>query len=460
MIQLPEGLETIGEEAFRACYDLEALTIPTTVTSIPVPIVEHGDLTTVVLPKELTEIADMAFGEELRDVYCYRGSYAAQWAKEQAVSPALVVHYITDSTFANTVISGPDSWEKEYVVYDAGMEQSWMEGVSVGLMEPDAEYHFICTSSNPGVARVNGSVVEYLKPGKATLTITATGRTNVTPYTITKEVYKPVESFTVPDVMFAKLNNGWANAYAPITIEPADANPWFACGETGHSWSIGEKIENGKIWVEYSEEPLIRSITVTARSGVSKELLVVFYNRFDALDAFAPSRDLIVGEVFDPDITLTVDGSPIANLNTYTITSSNSHVAVGVDGKHVKAVGRGTATITVKEKTSGLTAKFTVKVDVRDALITPQFLTVIGPEAFAGIGAKEIILYDECTEIQSRAFASCANLTRIEIPASVTVIADDAFEGCSQELVIAAPSWSEARTFADANGFQWEELAQ
>lgn len=459
MIQLPEGLETIGEEAFTFCWELESLTIPTKVKSIPAPIVYECDvLRSVVLHADLTYIADDAFGDDLTDVYCYRGSYAAQWAKEQN----LLVHYITDSTFASPVITGPSKWDEEYTAYDVGMTQPWMEGISVGLMEPGAEYRFVCTSSDPDVARVSGNKVEYLKPGTAALTITLEGMSGVTPCTITKEVYKPVEDFTVPSVVFAKLpGNGRAvDAYAPIQIQPADANPWFTSCEKGHTTTSYRQIQNGQLLVEWTDEPCIQDMVITSRSGLSRNIRVIFYNTISSLEAYAPTRDLVMGEIYDPDITLTVDGSPVGNLDIYTITSSNPNVAVGVDGKHVKAVGRGTATITVKEANSKLSTSFTVRVDMRDAMLTPRFLTVIGPEAFAGIGAKEVILYDECTEIQSRAFANCANLERIEIPASVKTIAEDAFTGCPGDLTIVAPSYSAAKTFADQHGYLWENLAQ
>jgi len=458
MIQLPEGLETIEEDAFTNCSDLQSLTIPTTVTRITEQITGHS-LPTVVLPAELTEIADMAFSEDLTDVYCYRGSYAEEWAKEQAKKYPLTIHYIKDNTFSGVAIKGPEDWDEKGFIHDVGATRPWMEKVSV-LLEPGKDYKFACTSSDPAVARVNGHIVEYLKPGKVTLTISVEGRDDIMPCKITKEVYKPVEDFSLPGTMFVKLKKqGTTYAYAPIEIEPADANPYFECRKE-NSWQE-KKAGKGSLEVGRSNgKTQISNVTVTSWSGISKMVRVVFYNTIDSLEAYAPTRDLIVSETYDPDITLTVDGSPIGDLDIYTITSSNPNVAVGVAGKHVKAVGCGTATITVKEAISGFSTKFVVNVDARDALITPRALQVVGSGAFAGIEAKEVILYEECTAIQSRAFANCTNLERIEIPASVETIAADAFEGCSKEMVIVTPSWSEAKKFADANGFQWENLVQ
>ena len=82
----------------------------------------------------------------------------------------------------------------------------------------------------------------------------------------------------------------------------------------------------------------------------------------------------------------------------------------------------------------------------------PAGLKSIQQEAFRGSAAESIVLPDGCTEIGAKAFADCAMLRRVEIPASVAVIAEDAFEGCSNELVIVTPKGSAAESFAQAHG--------
>ncbi|MBR4442648.1 MAG: leucine-rich repeat domain-containing protein, partial [Clostridia bacterium] len=64
-------------------------------------------------------------------------------------------------------------------------------------------------------------------------------------------------------------------------------------------------------------------------------------------------------------------------------------------------------------------------------LVVPASVTVIEEEAFAGMTAIErVILPHGVTTIGPRAFADCTSLRLINIPTSVTYIADDAFEGC------------------------------
>ena len=82
----------------------------------------------------------------------------------------------------------------------------------------------------------------------------------------------------------------------------------------------------------------------------------------------------------------------------------------------------------------------------------PAGLKSIQQEAFRDSAAECVVLPDGCAEIGARAFAACAGLRRVEIPASVAVIAEDAFEGCSNELVIVTPKGSAAESFAQAHG--------
>ncbi len=66
----------------------------------------------------------------------------------------------------------------------------------------------------------------------------------------------------------------------------------------------------------------------------------------------------------------------------------------------------------------------------------PASLTAIEAEAFCGDDSIEAVLISSgCASIGSRAFADCVNLRYVRVPASVTSIADDAFEGCGQVIV-------------------------
>ena len=91
-------------------------------------------------------------------------------------------------------------------------------------------------------------------------------------------------------------------------------------------------------------------------------------------------------------------------------------------------------------------------------LVLPNDLTTIEAEAFAGVGAKVIYLPDTVTKIGSKAFMNCPNLVEIRIPASVTVIPSDLFDGIpTTRLTIAGEKGSAAENFANKKHYTFVE---
>ena len=81
---------------------------------------------------------------------------------------------------------------------------------------------------------------------------------------------------------------------------------------------------------------------------------------------------------------------------------------------------------------------------VGPVLALPASLTVIGEEAFSGdTSLFEVVLPDTVTRIESKAFAG-SSVKRINLPESLVYIAEDAFEGCSLERVSAHGECAEA----------------
>ena len=94
-------------------------------------------------------------------------------------------------------------------------------------------------------------------------------------------------------------------------------------------------------------------------------------------------------------------------------------------------------------------------VHIEPDIILPASLTEIGEEAFAGGSFVYVRLDESVTKIGDRAFADCANLRHIYIPAATTSIAGDAFDAAS-ELVIHGSAGSYAEDYADAHGFAFQ----
>lgn len=91
-----------------------------------------------------------------------------------------------------------------------------------------------------------------------------------------------------------------------------------------------------------------------------------------------------------------------------------------------------------------------------DTLALPASLSVIEEEAFAGVSAAIIYVPSSCMEIQSRAFADCSSLQRIYISAATESIALDAFDGCTN-LTVYAPTGSVAIKVAKYNDLFYVE---
>lgn len=89
-----------------------------------------------------------------------------------------------------------------------------------------------------------------------------------------------------------------------------------------------------------------------------------------------------------------------------------------------------------------------------NVLTFPGSLRTVGDEAFSGSSAEEVTLPDGLLSIGSRAFSDCENLLIIRFPASVTEIAEDAFQS-DERAVLYVPLDSCAMEFAMRNGFDY-----
>jgi len=91
-------------------------------------------------------------------------------------------------------------------------------------------------------------------------------------------------------------------------------------------------------------------------------------------------------------------------------------------------------------------------------LSLPASLTAIEAEGFAGGAFRFVKLPEGVVSIGSRAFASCPNLRHILIPAELTEIASDAFDGV-EGLTILGTEGSAAERYAAEHGFAFLPVA-
>ena len=77
----------------------------------------------------------------------------------------------------------------------------------------------------------------------------------------------------------------------------------------------------------------------------------------------------------------------------------------------------------------------------------PMSISTIEANAFEGIAATVVDIPEGCESIGDYAFKACPNLTQIRIPASVTSIGADIFNGCTHKVFIFGTAGSEAETY-------------
>ncbi len=99
--------------------------------------------------------------------------------------------------------------------------------------------------------------------------------------------------------------------------------------------------------------------------------------------------------------------------------------------------------------------EFSVIVHSWNRLLLPEELLEIGEEAFANIQAEEVVLPPQVQSIGSRAFADNEQLVLVNIPASVTFIADDAFDGCTELILLVGEGNTYAAEYAETHDIRW-----
>jgi len=456
MICLPDSVTNIGMSAFDGCA-FRSLTIPSSVTSILDSIADDCEyMTSVVLPKELTEIGWDAFPESVTTVYCYRGSAAETWAKKTGRIPVYLDTYDIEKA---AVLAGPSDDVNYSFLFETGKPYAWKKDYYVAPLALGKIYSLQCTSSDPSVAKVEDEYITFIKSGKVSLTVTVEGMPQLS-HTREIEVYDPVESFTFPETVFVHIHEDWNDCpVIPVeNIAPQTANPYFVYESAEMEyWGI-ERQREVEIIPESSigvENARVHSVGAYGSGEYPSwdtepyaQFKIVTYDKVNSIEALGPDKTLETGEVYWPDITVTVDNMPFINETmTYTLKSSAPDIIRTKEDGSLEAVAPGVATITATSFAGNNTATFSITVVRSKTLRLPAGTMCIKDEAFRGTDACAAIIPDGCESIGSHAFADCANLVRVEIPASVTEIAVDAFAGCG-DFEIIAPEGSYAAEFA------------
>ncbi|MGX8705835.1 MAG: leucine-rich repeat protein [bacterium] len=132
-----------------------------------------------------------------------------------------------------------------------------------------------------------------------------------------------------------------------------------------------------------------------------------------------------------------------------------SAMALAEGGVNVEVIRvDGVSVVVLTPEASLQSARRLMSAEMQPDFVLPELLTVIEDSAFEGIAAGNVEVTANVAAIGARAFADCASLTAITIPATVVKIDDTAFEGCAGVTVYGAAG-SEAERVAALYGFDF-----
>ena len=94
-----------------------------------------------------------------------------------------------------------------------------------------------------------------------------------------------------------------------------------------------------------------------------------------------------------------------------------------------------------------------------DTLYLPESLTSIGDEALLETSAARVVIPASCRHIGDHAFAENAYLIYVVLPAGLSDISDDAFDGCPNAILVTQTADSFIEAFAQDNGLEYLDLS-
>lgn len=459
-ISLPNSLTSIGSNAFSDS-SVDWIAIPSGVTRIDQPIIGSGfgdSLSYVIIPREVSYLSEDAFGYLYPLVYCYRGSYADEWAQstehdivyidDAPLKPSLTMMVYTTASIA----------DKHFAVI--GDSFFWTDHVYVNPYFSGYPLTRTCVSSNPSVVSIDGCVASCVGAGTSTLTFSLAEYPDVK---IKKTVYcyKPIESASFPDTVLIKLGAKrktmyltdvkpeGANPYVSLTELDEGGEPWYSTNYAGGKYCVG---------ITPANEPGIKKMRIYFSTASDKENIpyipfdLVTYETIGSLNVTEPSAPLLTGVLYTPEITLQVDDLTLSSPALYSLSSSNKSVVAPTADGRLDPLKEGTATITATAAVTGEKKTFTVTVKKNTLLDLPDSLTAVADYAFYRTVVSSVSVPEGAVSIGEYAFAENPNLTAVSLPASVTAIADTAFDGCGA-ITITAPAGSYAQQYALEHGF-------
>ncbi len=470
-VRLSEGLETIGERAF---YDdpLASLVLPDSLKAIGSEAFNAGRFAVVCLGRNLETIGSDAFSSYLTTVYTWHNCPADTWTESNW---QLKVIYLEgdDTISASSIVINQKNPLKETYLFasfpkveyfsnrDLGPDENPLTGFAVmpgytfdirklAAAEPQTlsqSLNLDFTFADPGMVRVDGYKVTFIKSGETTCTFSVREHPSATRTVVFRSV-KTVSGFAVPEKMLL-IGGTSSYAYLPISIPEVgmysiavQAQDAQSGSYNSNQWECNYSGSGRTCYISTSvltkRSNPVTVVMDTGLGGYVVRTLEIQVTREEDVDSLqlVPSRSTLAS----PDwVSLRVYGilNDVRLPLLYDIYNAITPEEMDREFCDVlKAYVWQTTTFTVTVGSLSASATVTLGDSLPEALTLPASMKEIGSEAFAGSSASRILIPDGVTRIGSKAFAGSISLRLVEIPASVTSLAPDAFTGCSDLTVV------------------------
>lgn len=455
-VVIPDGVTSVEDAVFRNCVSLTSVYIPSSVTAIGLEAFYGcSGLTGVVIPDSVARIDKRAFYgcTELVTVYFY-GSDMPEMGAEVFTLP-LTVYCLKGSAVADWAVEA----EHDVVYLDAQNPDKVISCTLPQLLrlqlngettvtpvlfpEQETQPTLKWSSSAPEIVSVAGGKLTGLAVGESTITVTCGDVSD----SMLVTVYALLTDFRLSaDEIW--LVAGDVGQLDVVSLTPPEAKTLFTyASEETDAFTVDA---SGRITTAAVGEAVI---TVTSGNGIIRECTVHVCDPVTAIRFDQEQLTLSVGSTEQLKATVTAGEQTLVN-QLITFSSSDEGVLRVDQNGLVKAVSTGSATVTATDDSGEISATVTILVRSRTSAILPDNLTAIEAEAFLSARFDEAVIPAGCKSIGARAFAGNTALTAVYIPASVTDIADDAFEGCSSVRFICTED-SAAAAYADQHGIEW-----
>ena len=469
-VTIPEGVESIGAYAFFQCLSLRSVVIPDSVTDI-------GKDAFHLASGDRDKGAYFLLGNNIETVERYSDALGYNGYSESRSKAHLLycheysktdytltregyeVHYLEktdideirkigvkfkDESNVHTVLTfSEDGRNIEYREATAAVGEQVTAIASI--VPPWAIWdnpQIVWESSNPDAASVDGGVITVQRDGRVIITAKVNSVSSICGIS----GYLKTRDFTLPDEI-------WVIAKTTRTIVPTSMKPYIAAS-SDLKWSTADSsvaAVNGYGQVTgYIPGDVL--ITAVNELGVTDKCLVHVCYPVTALTFEQTEIKASVGIPLQVKVRAAMRDQECVNQVVAFSSSSPAIAAIDQNGI-LFPKQEGTVTITAAAA-SGITASAVVTVAPSAAMNLPSGMKELDEEAFFGTSASVYILPNGTVSIGQRAFAYLtAAPAVIHVPASVSAIASDAFEG--SDVLICAPKGSAALIYAQEKGCRW-----